>query len=441
MYNEPNRSRFSLTGPHRDSGCLTRRSSRVYGFHGYIWTDHYITSCFYRQKTLQDLAYGAWNMDMGASSHLNNSVTSLNDVFNTCIYPSVSVGDGHSIPVINTGHSILPNPFRSLHLNIILITPDIVKILIYVRQFVRDNNCTIEFDAFGFSVKDFMTSIKPKSVSRYRFLGDSPDIFPQTINVILRQYVPPHSISINPILDTHTVATSLSDVAQTDQAQPPTSPMAQPHDTTNVHQAQYLADGIFSRYKARLVANGSTQLEGVDVDETFRSLYRRKQAPRAWHGLDTDYLLLYVDDIVLTTSSQPLLQLIIASLHQEFSMTDLGSLNYFLGISITRDSSGMFLSQKKYVVEILERANIDKCNLTRTPIDIESNLGNDGNPVSDLTLYQSFAGSLQYLTFTLPDISYAVHKVCLHRHDPREPHFSSLKRILRYVRGTLDYRL
>ncbi|GKC17412.1 hypothetical protein Tco_1014194 [Tanacetum coccineum] len=100
-----------------------------------------------------DPASGAWNMDTGASSHLNNLVTSLSDVFNTCIYPSVSVGDGHSIPVTNTGHSILPTSTRSLHLNNVLITPHIVKI----RQFVCDNKCTIEFDAFGFSVKDFMT--------------------------------------------------------------------------------------------------------------------------------------------------------------------------------------------------------------------------------------------------------------------------------------------
>ncbi|GKC11008.1 ribonuclease H-like domain-containing protein [Tanacetum coccineum] len=100
-----------------------------------------------------------------------------------------------------------------------------------------------------------------------------------------------------------------------------------------------------------------------------------------------------------------LLQQIITSLHQEFSMTHLGSLNYFLGISITRDSSGMFLSQKKYVVEILERAHMVNCNLSRTPIDIESKLGND------------------------------VQQICLYMHDPR------LKRVLRYVRGTLDYGL
>ncbi|GJX79741.1 ribonuclease H-like domain-containing protein [Tanacetum coccineum] len=104
-----------------------------------------------------DPTSGVWNMDTGASSHLNDSVTSLSDVFNTCIYPSVSVGDGHTIPVTNTRHSILPTPHIPLHLNNVLITPHIVKNLTYVRQFFRDNNCTVEFDAFGFSIKDFMT--------------------------------------------------------------------------------------------------------------------------------------------------------------------------------------------------------------------------------------------------------------------------------------------
>ncbi|GJZ59392.1 ribonuclease H-like domain-containing protein [Tanacetum coccineum] len=287
--------------------------------------------------------------------------------------------------------------------------------------------------------------------------------------------------------------------------------------------------GTLSRYKARLVANGSTELEGVDVDETFspvvkpgtirtvfslaasrhwpihqldvksaflhgdlsetvymhqppgfqdsvhpdyvcllqRSLYGLKPAPRAWfqrfasyitrvgfshsrcdsllfiykHGTDTAYLLLYVDDIVLATSSKCLLQQNISLLHQEFAMTDLGLLNYFLGISVTRDSSGLFLSQKKYALEILDRAHMDNCNHSQTPIDTESKLGSDGDPVSDLTLYRSLAGCLQYLTFTRLDISYAVQQVCLYMHDPREPHSSTLERILYYVHGTLDYGL
>ncbi|GKA62902.1 ribonuclease H-like domain-containing protein [Tanacetum coccineum] len=112
-------------------------------------------------------------------------------------------------------------------------------------------------------------------------------------------------------------------------------------------------------------------------------------------------------------------------------MTDLGLLNYFLGISIIRDSSGLFLSQKKYIVEILERANMVTCNLFRTPVDTESKLGVDGDLVFDQTLYRSLAGSLQYLTFTQPDISYAVQQVCLYMHDLRESHFSALKRIMR----------
>nr|GEX30027.1 ribonuclease H-like domain-containing protein [Tanacetum cinerariifolium] len=96
-------------------------------------------------------------MDTNASSHPNSSVSSLNTVFNTCMYPSISVGYGHSISVTNTGHSIFPTPTKSLHLNNVLITPHIVKNLIYVRQFVPDNNCTFEFEAFGFFVKDFLT--------------------------------------------------------------------------------------------------------------------------------------------------------------------------------------------------------------------------------------------------------------------------------------------
>jgi hypothetical protein len=148
-----------------------------------------------------------------------------------------------------------------------------------------------------------------------------------------------------------------------------------------------------------------------------------------------------VDDIVLTASSDGLLQQIIASLHKEFAMTDLGALNYFLGVSVTRNSSGMFLSQRKYAMEILERAHMVGCNPSRTHVDTESKLGDKGDPVSDPKLYWCLAGSLQYLTFTRPDISYVLQQICLFMHDPREPHFSALKRILRYVQGTLDYGL
>ncbi|GJV45451.1 ribonuclease H-like domain-containing protein [Tanacetum coccineum] len=81
------------------------------------------------------------------------------------------------------------------------------------------------------------------------------------------------------------------------------------------------------------------------------------------------------------------------------------------------------------------------CNPTRTPVNTESKLGSDKDPISDPTLYRSLASGLQYLTFTRPDISYVVQQVCLHMHDPRVPHLAALKIVLRYVHGTLDFGL
>ncbi|GJZ04736.1 ribonuclease H-like domain-containing protein [Tanacetum coccineum] len=158
-------------------------------------------------------------------------------------------------------------------------------------------------------------------------------------------------------------------------------------------------------------------------------------------GSQVAYLLIYVDDIILTASCPALLQQIIGSLNNEFDMTDFGELNYFLGISTDRTPTGLFLSQKKYALQLLERAHMVTFNPSRTFVDTKSKLGLKGAPVQDPTLYRSLAGGLQYLTFTRPDLSYAVQQICLYMHDPREPHLAALKRILRYVQGTLDLGL
>lgn len=177
-----------------------------------------------------------------------------------------------------------------------------------------------------------------------------------------------------------------------------------------------------------------------------KSLYGLKQAPRAWyhrfatylqhigfvcaqsdnslfvyhHGKDTAYLLLYVDDIVLTASSDRLKSDIIGMLKTEFDMTDLGKLSYFLGISVTRTSRSMFLSQKKYAEERIWRAKMTNCKPVATPVDSHSKLSaENGDRVHDPPLYRSLAGALQYLTFTRPDIAYAVQQCCLFMHDPR----------------------
>lgn len=92
------------------------------------------------------------------------------------------------------------------------------------------------------------------------------------------------------------------------------------------------------------------------------------------HGSEVAYLFIYVDDIVLKASSTTLLRPIISFLHQKFSMTNLGALHYCLGISVTRDSTGMFLSKRKYAIELLKQAHMVSCNPTRTPVNTQSKL-------------------------------------------------------------------
>ncbi|XP_021755466.1 uncharacterized protein LOC110720728 [Chenopodium quinoa] len=182
-----------------------------------------------------------------------------------------------------------------------------------------------------------------------------------------------------------------------------------------------------------------------------KALYGLKQASRAWYqsfanflvrsgfviakndnslftfrqGDDMAYLLLYVDDIILATSTERLREGIISQLQTEFLMSDLGPLSYFLGIA-----------------EILERACMGSCKPATTPDDTKSKLSaNSGPPSWDPTLHRNLAGALQYLTFTRPDIAYAVQQVCLFMHDPRESHYDALKRILHYVQDTIDHGL
>ncbi|KAD3640419.1 hypothetical protein E3N88_29642 [Mikania micrantha] len=199
-----------------------------------------------------------------------------------------------------------------------------------------------------------------------------------------------------------------------------------------------------------------------------KSLYGLKQAPRAWykrfadfvrqmgfhnstcdhslfiykHQSATAYLLLYVDDIILVTSSDTLRQQLLSQLAGEFAMKDLGPLSYFLGVSVSRTSKGLFLSQHRYATDIINRAGMSSCKSVATPVDTSGKLSaHDGDPVPDPTLYRSLAGALQYLTFTRPDITYAVQQICMYMHDPRTSHYNALKRIIRYIQGTAHYGL
>ena len=106
------------------------------------------------------------------------------------------------------------------------------------------------------------------------------------------------------------------------------------------------------------------------------------------------FLLICVDDIVLTASSMSFLQRIITALRQEFSMSDMGPLHHFLGVSVQRHRDSLFLSQRQYMLDILERAGMTNCKPCSTPVDTHAKLSANGVNVANPTHYRSLAGAL-----------------------------------------------
>lgn len=147
-----------------------------------------------------------------------------------------------------------------------------------------------------------------------------------------------------------------------------------------------------------------------------------------------------MDDIIVTGSNATLLANLLTDLQVRFDMKNLGTLNYFLGIHAMLDRKGLFLNQTKYSLSLLRKCHMDGCKPISSPIAPGSKLSLfDGDLLPDATEYRRIVGGLQYLTFTRPDLTYAVNQVCQFMHAPRTSHFNAVKRILRYLKGTLDY--
>lgn len=199
-----------------------------------------------------------------------------------------------------------------------------------------------------------------------------------------------------------------------------------------------------------------------------KSLYGLKQAPRAWfqrlssalislgfQGSKTDpslfiysahgtllYMLVYVDDIILTGNNNKAIDHIVHSLSRSFAVKDMGPLSYFLGIEVARRESDIILSQRKYINELLVRANLSHATPVPSPCTTNANLSlGDSAPFHDPVKYRQMVGALQYVTLSRPDITFAVNKVCQFMHSPTTNHWSAVKRILRYLQGTASHGL
>ncbi|KAH9779609.1 hypothetical protein KPL71_007757 [Citrus sinensis] len=288
--------------------------------------------------------------------------------------------------------------------------------------------------------------------------------------------------------------------------------------------------GVVVRNKARLVAQGYNQEEGIDFDETFapvarlesirmllayachkdfilyqmdvksaflngyimeevyvkqppgfenekfsdhvyklsKALYGLKQAPRAWYDRLKNFLLdndssmgkadttlfvkhknqdilivqIYVDDIIFGSTNELLCKDFSSCMSQEFEMSMMGELKYFLGLQIKQNEEGIFINQAKYVKDVLKRFGYDNGTAKSTPMSTTIKLNKDekGKEV-DIKTYRGMIGSLLYLTASRPDIMFSVCLCARFQSCPKESHMLAVKRIFRYLIGTINLGL
>ena len=137
---------------------------------------------------------------------------------------------------------------------------------------------------------------------------------------------------------------------------------------------------------------------------------------------------MYVDDILITGYSSIDIQQLFDELHHHFALKDLGPVHYFLGFEVCRQSSSMHLSQSKYAIDLLRKTNMENAKPCPTPMSLSNKLSsNDSAPFVQASLYRSTIGSLQYLTYTRPDISFSVSKLCQFLQAPTINHWKACK--------------
>ena len=148
---------------------------------------------------------------------------------------------------------------------------------------------------------------------------------------------------------------------------------------------------------------------------------------------------MYVDDLIITGARAEDIDGFKREMAARFKMSDLGALSYYLGIEVRQGKQSISLGQRAYAEKLLERGGMAECKPCATPMEERLKLSKHSTVVKvDATRYRSIIGGLRYLTHTRPDIAFAVGYVSRFMEDPREDHWSTVKRLLCYIKGTLD---
>ncbi|KAJ9544684.1 hypothetical protein OSB04_024391 [Centaurea solstitialis] len=258
------------------------------------------------------------------------------------------------------------------------------------------------------------------------------------------------------------------------------------------------ANNIIVRNKACLVAKGYRQQEGIYYVETFAPVARlevirmflvyaaykdftdfqmdvkiaflyghlKEEAPQAWYdelykhllskgfkkgSVDSTLFLMkegkhivviqiYVDDIIFGSTSRELCKKFEMVMTEEFKMSMMGEISFFLGLQVRQFSDGIFINQSKYIFDLLKKYDMSGCNSIGTPMATGNSIvpDHEGKDV-DLRNYRSMVGSLMYLTASRPDIMFATCVCARYQAKPKESHLAAVKRIFRYLKGTPYY--
>lgn len=198
-----------------------------------------------------------------------------------------------------------------------------------------------------------------------------------------------------------------------------------------------------------------------------KALYGLKQAPCAWYSKIEGYFMregfmrcesehtlfvkmgegndiiivgLYVDDLIFTSNNVTLIANFNfkLSMKEEFDMTDLGEMKYFLGVEVVQPQEGIFITQKRYAEELLRKFNLQESNPVKNPIVPGTELSKQGEgAAADEYTYRQLIGSLRYITTTRPDLMYSVSLLSRYMTRPTEQHIKVAKRVFQYLKGTM----
>ncbi|GKA53269.1 retrovirus-related pol polyprotein from transposon TNT 1-94 [Tanacetum coccineum] len=199
-----------------------------------------------------------------------------------------------------------------------------------------------------------------------------------------------------------------------------------------------------------------------------KALYGLKQAPRAWYDKLSAFLIksgftkgvvdptlftrkagkhillvqIYVDDIIFASTNPKACKLFAFEMNSTFKMSMMGQMSFFLGLQVSQSPRGIFINQSKYAQEILKKFGFDTCTPIDTPMAERPDLDEDkGGKLIDPTRFRGMVGSLMYLSASRPDIVFAVCMCARYQAKPTEMHLTAIKRIFRYLKGTIHMGL